>query len=227
MEAPRDLRLAAWLVAAGAFLSGPVAMLVVLKVAPQPRWSGVGSFVEHYHPIQGLPYLLGFLLLTGFVLFTAACHATAAGGRHAVRSAAALVFTSIYAALVFTNYTLQVGLVPRLLPHPADGIALLTMANPDSLAWFLEMFGYAALGVGLWLLAPLFPGPGRGRAIRWLLALNAVASIGGAAAIAAVEGWVFSPSGMVSFLGWNVLVVTCFLLVARSGSRSIEGGDGP
>jgi hypothetical protein len=224
MDAYRALRLASWMVVAGAVLSGPVAMVVVLRVAPQPAWSGVDPFVQHYHSIQGLPYLLGFLLLGGFVLFTAACHA-AARGRHAVRTTAALVFLSIYGALVFTNYTLQVGLVPRLVPGAPDELSLLTMANPDSLAWFLEMFGYAALGVGLWLLAPLFTGPGRGRAIRWLLAVNAVASIAGAAAIATAEGWVFSRSGMASFLGWNVLVVACFLLLATAREEWGTGTD--
>lgn len=113
--AGRILNAASWMVAAGAALSGPVAMGVVLWAAPQPAWSGVVPFVEHYHPIQGLPYLLGFLLLGGFILFVSACHAGAAE-RHRARTTAALLFTSTYAALVFLNYALQVGLVPRLVP---------------------------------------------------------------------------------------------------------------
>lgn len=40
----------------------------------------------------------------------------------------------------------------------------LTMVNPESFAWSLEMFGYAAMRVATWLLAPAFGGSRRGGA---------------------------------------------------------------
>ena len=67
LSGTRALRTSAALVLAGAVLSGPVAMFVVAQVAPQPAWAGAGVFADHYHPVQGLPYLLGFLLISGFV----------------------------------------------------------------------------------------------------------------------------------------------------------------
>lgn len=79
-------------------------MLIVVQTAPQPPWSGVSTFVDNYKQVQALPYLLGYALLTGFVLFAASCHALATAALRA-RTSAALVFTGIYAALVFTNYT--------------------------------------------------------------------------------------------------------------------------
>jgi hypothetical protein len=211
----RELRRAAALVAAGAVLSGPVAMVLVLEVAPQPPWTGVDAFAASYHPVQALPYALGYLLLFGFVLFAATCHAAAAASLRP-RTSAALVFTSVYAALVFTNYTIQLGFIPRALAGRPEYLAALTMDNPASFAWFLEMFGYAAMGVATWLLAPAFGGSRRADGIRTLLVANGVISIIGAVAVALFDRWVFSPFGFVSFAGWNVLVVACFVLIATT-----------
>lgn len=209
------LRLSAALVASFAVLSGPVAMLVVSRTAPQPAWNGVDRFVDSYHPIQALPYLLGFGLLAGFVLFAAACHALAGGGLR-LRTAASLVFTGIYAALVFTNYTIQLGFVPRSLTDRPSFLAALTMANPSAFAWFLEMFGYAAVGVGTWLVAPAFGGSRRAGVVRALLVANGLVSIAGAACTALYDRWVFSTFGLVSFAAWNALIPVCFAMIALS-----------
>jgi hypothetical protein len=199
----------------GALLSGPAAMIVVSLVAPQPEWTTVESFASSYHAIQTLPYILGYMLLAGFVWFTAACHSLAQPSLRS-RSSAALVFTGVYATLVFTNYTIQIGFIPRMLDQRASFIAALTMSNPASFAWFLEMFGYAAMGVATWLVAPMFGGTRRGDAIRWLLVGNGVLSIVGAVCTALFDRWVFSPTGFASFAGWNLLVVICYLLIAVS-----------
>lgn len=67
------VRASALLVLAGAVLSGPVAMVVVTRLAPQPAWRDAAQFGAYYSSVQALPYLLGFVLLGGFVLFAAAC----------------------------------------------------------------------------------------------------------------------------------------------------------
>jgi hypothetical protein len=215
------LRTSAALVLVGAVLSGPVAMLVVALVSPQPSWRDVNVFVDSYHPVQALPYLLGYVLLTGFVLFSASCHALAAPSLRP-RTAAALVFTGIYAALVFINYTIQLGFIPRVLSDRPAYISALTMANPASFAWFLEMFGYAAMGVATWLLAPMFQGSRASDVIRYLLVANGVLSIVGAACTALYDRWVFSAAGLASFAGWNLLVAVCFLLIAITRGGGVD-----
>jgi hypothetical protein len=209
------LRTSAALVLSGAILSGPGAVLVVSRAAPQPPWTGVDSFADSYHPVQLLPYVLGFLLLAGFVLFAASCHALA-DARLRLRTSAALVCTGVYAALVFTNYTIQVGFLPRVLGERPTYVAALTMANPSSFAWLLEMFGYAAMGAATWLVAGGFGGSGRADAIRYLLVGNGVLSIAGAACTALFDRWVFSTAGLISFAGWNLLIAICFLLILVS-----------
>ena len=72
---------------------------------------------------------------------------------------AALVFTGVYAALVALNYVVQTTFVPALVTHgdiaDAPLIAAFTMAQPRSLAWGLEMWGYGFLGLATWLVAPV------------------------------------------------------------------------
>lgn len=209
------LRFSAALVAIFAILSGPVAMVVVSLAAPQPPWNGVDAFVDSYSPVQALPYLLGYGLLAGFVLFAAACHALAPPALR-LRTAASLAFTAIYAALVFANYTIQLGFVPRSLGGRPGFLAALTMANPSSFAWFLEMFGYAAVGLATWLVAPAFQGSRRAGVVRGLLVANGLVSIAGAALTALYDRWVFSASGLASFVAWNALIPICFAMIAIS-----------
>jgi len=212
------------MIAVGALFSGPIAILVVLAVAPQPAWTTVDAFARSYAPIQALPYLLGYILLAGFVMFAAACHATGEPSMR-LRTTAAVVFTGIYAALVFTNYTIQLGYVPRLIADRPTFVGALTMSNPSSFAWFLEMFGYAAMGVATWLVAPLFGGSARVTLVRVLLMGNAAVSIAGAACTAAFDRWVFSAAGFASFAGWNVLVIVCFAVIALSRDGALSASS--
>jgi hypothetical protein len=220
LSGTQAVRTSAALVLAGAVLSGPVAMLVVALVSPQPAWIDVSAFADHYHPMQLLPYALGYILLAGFVFFAASCHALAAPSLRP-RTSAALVFTGIYASLVFTNYTVQLGFIPRMLNDRADYLSALTMANPASFAWFLEMFGYAAMGVATWLLANTFGGSRRGDVVRYLLISNGILSIIGAACTALFDRWVFSTAGLLSFGAWNLLIAVCFLLIAATSGAGV------
>ena len=49
----------------GILLSGPLALLFVNAMHPQPPWQDSARFVEHYHPIQVFPYFGGMLLNHG------------------------------------------------------------------------------------------------------------------------------------------------------------------
>jgi len=104
-------------------------------------------------------------------------------------------------------------------------VSALTMANPASFAWFLEMFGYAAMGVATWLLADAFGGSRRGDVVRYLLIANGMLSIIGAACTALFDRWVFSTAGLISFAGWNLLVAVCFLLIAVTEGGGLDGAS--
>jgi hypothetical protein len=57
----------AWLTLCGTLLSGPLSLVLVTATHPQPAWAGAAPFVRHYHPLQTLPFFLGFLLVGGLV----------------------------------------------------------------------------------------------------------------------------------------------------------------
>ncbi len=210
--------------AAGIVLSGPLGLLFVDLVHPQPSWQGAPAFVEHFHPIQSFPFFIGFLLVSGYVMMIAAIHGGATErGRHS--SLVALVFASAFAALIFFNYIVQTTFVPSLVadysPEYDPVIAAFTMANPASLGWGVEMWGYGFLGVATLLCVPAFRQNGLERAAAVLFILNGIVSLVGAFLTAFMPGWVLTPGGIWSYGGWNVLMLAISIVAAAAFRRRI------
>ncbi|HEV8550101.1 MAG TPA: hypothetical protein VGQ57_13750 [Polyangiaceae bacterium] len=199
-----------WLALAGAILSGPVGLLVVGMTHPQPAWHDAATFVAHYHPIQTLPFFLGFLLVGGLVAATA-CLSLLARPQARARATVAAALASAFSALVFLNYVVQTTFVPALVrdhsPASAPLIAALTMSNPSSLGWCLEMWAYAIAGVATWLCAAVFDQAGIDRLARATFVANGPVSLASAVATTFVPGWVLTSVGLVAFGIWNLLVV--------------------
>jgi len=198
----------------GAVTSGPLGVAVLAVAYPQPAWTNAATWAGAYRDIQILPYVFGYLLVSGFLFLLAYLHRLAPEDRKG-RSTVALAFAAIFGAMIFTNYALQTTAVPWLLKGgQQDGMAFaaqLTMANPRSLGWALEMWGYAALGAATWLAAPAFGGTKLARLTGALFVANGPLSI--AAAIGAVlwPQWLTSDAGLVLYLLWNLLVVVMLL----------------
>jgi hypothetical protein len=205
----------AWLTLAGALLSGPVALVVVELVAPEPEWRDTATFVAHYSRWQSLPFFLGFALVAGLVTLVAGLHELAPAELKP-RSTVALALAAAFSALVFLNYTVQTTFVPLLVStyREADAPVLgaFTMTNPRSLGWCLEMWAYGVAGVATWLVAPVFRNHGVERAARWAFVVNGPTSIGSALATAFLPGWALTLPGLAAFLVWNVLVVAMSVL---------------
>jgi hypothetical protein len=209
----------------GAVLSGPVGIAIVALTHPQPPWNGPASFAASYHSIQALPYFMGMLLAGGFVALIAGLHRVAPESAR-VRTTVALVLSGAFAAMIFTNYAIQTTVVPALVTsgptENASLIAIFTMANPRSLGWSLEMWGYAVLGVATWFAAPAFGASHLERTSAVLFAVNGPMSIAGAFATALWPGWVLSAVGLVSFAVWNVLIIVMLastILCMRTAPR--------
>lgn len=221
----------AWLTLLGIALSGPLAVACVAASHPQPPWRDALTFARHHHPIQLAPYLGGLLLVAGLVMLLASAFATMREERPA-RAAAGLVSTAVFAALIAFNYVLQVAFVPALArPFEATNAALLaafSMTNPRSLAWAVEMWGWAALGVATWLAAPAFARSALDRAAAGLFVANGWLSVAGALWTVARPGWVMEPAGLIAFALWNALLTALALLALlalRAGS--IRAGSLP
>jgi hypothetical protein len=215
----------AWLTLLGTLLSGPLSLALVNSTHPQPTWRDATTFVRHFHPLQTLPFFLGFALVGGLLtLVVSLADLAPAALRPRARLGAALACA--FAALVFLNYAVQTTFVPLLIEgyREADGplLAAFTMSNPRSLGWCLEMWAYGVAGVATWLVAPVFAGGGLARATRVTFAANGPVSIASALATALIPGWVMTTIGLSLFMLWNALVVAMSvlaLLCLRSRER--------
>lgn len=206
------LSLTAVLVALAALLSGPIGFGLTL-LRPQPAWENTATFVAHAHPVQQLPYWFGFVLLVACVLFFARV-AALAFATHPTRVLFALACVGIYAAMVSINYALQIIYVPQLVRDGNPVLAYITMANGRAPTWILEMVGYAFLGMGTAIVAPLLRTSPRGRWIRRLFVANGVLSLAGAVVIAGNLAWVMTVPGLVAYLAWNAMFIAMMVLVA-------------
>jgi hypothetical protein len=125
--------------------------------------------------------------------------------------------------MVFFNYVVQTTFVPGLVRGYTDldahAVSAFAMANPRSLAWALEMWGYGFLGVATWLVAPVFAGNAVERATAHAFRANGVVSVIGALWTALQPGWVFTPARYLAFGAWNVLVFAMAALAQASLAR--------
>jgi hypothetical protein len=192
-----------------------------MKLHPQPPWQDAEQYARHFHASQTFPYFAGFFLVGGYVMLMASLHALASDEQKP-RTAAALSFTSAFAALVFLNYIVQTTFLPGLAknyePENAAIIAQFSMTNPASLAWALEMWAWGFLGVATWLVSTMFTRGKLERLAASLLVANGVSSVVSALCTAARPAWVMTTAGLVSFTLWNVLVFamsTTVLLALR------------
>jgi len=207
------LTLGSRLVVIGILLSGPLAALAVHWLTPQPAWTDPATYVRSFHRLQTLPYLFGFVLMAGNVLFVAAASRMMAVEER-VLAAVAIVAVAVYGALIALNYIVQVAYIPNALSEDNPLLPALSMANPASLAWSLEMFGYAFLGVAIWLVVPAFAGGGRRRLVlRRLLVVYAILSLPGVIpATFRPEGTLALP-GLAGYVLWNAVALLANVLV--------------
>jgi hypothetical protein len=219
-----SLHRAAWVIAASVI--GPGVVFADAALRPPAPWSGPEAFLASYHWTQAIPPLLGFPLLYGFILFVAGARRLdeARGGR--VDPVPVLLLTAIYGALVSFNYVANACYVPLAGPADRGAVSVLSMNNPRSLCWAIEMFAYAILGIVTWLVAPTFR---EEPAIALLLRANGVVSVAGAAVTLFDLAWVQTPVGLAFYAAWNLLVVAIMALVARrfrGAGRAARGSAG-
>mgnify|MGYP001221119000 CR=1 FL=1 len=208
---------------AGYVLSGPAGFLLVRLTQPQPVWVSPAVFAENYHVVQDMPYYFGLLLIGGMLMLAAGLFLNAQDEPVKIRFhlLLALMWTTFFAALIFFNYVCQTTFVRHLaLNYRAEHdplIATFSMANPMSLAWAVEMWGYGVLGVATWLMSGYFQT--RNKAIYWLLIANGVVSVLTVVFTVIDMKWLLTPPGVAGYFIWNVLMITLMVLLYRYSRR--------
>ena len=186
---------------------------------PAP-WTDAATWSAGYRWFMAVPPLLGFPLLYGFVLFVAGARRLdeQRGGR--VDPVPVLLLTAIYGALVAFNYIANACYVGQASPSDLGAVSTLSMANPRSLCWAIELFAYGVLGMVTWMVAPTFR---EERTVALLLRTNGVVSVACAAVALFDLTWVQRPVGLAFYAAWNLLIIVLMVVVARN-FRPAPGG---
>ena len=145
-----------------------------------PEWTGIEAYAESINLMQMLN-MIPVIFLTFTVIAVVACVHYLAPESKRVYSLIALALSSAYAAIICTNYYLQLFVVRlNLYSGDLEGIALLAMPNLHSVFFALETIGYAFLSVATFFLLPVITGGGLQKWIRLFLLLSGGTGIFGA-----------------------------------------------
>jgi hypothetical protein len=221
MDSNTLIRRGSLLAAIGAAISGPIGLAVVALTKPQPLWKDVDLFIDSGAWIQTAPYYFGVLLAMSCLMLFIGYYLNQPRSAMAL---AALICIVLYAALVLFNYMAQIAIVPNFVLHPEpeyrSAISVLSMSNPDSICWTVEMWAYGLLGLATWFASALYENSER--TIRWLMQCNGAVSL--ATMVATVFGtrWVLEPVGLIGFLVWNILFITMALKISFHARRSSD-----
>lgn len=215
-DAYRIGMLGAVLSAIGILTSGPLAVLVVALVQPQPLWDGPDLFVDNFHRIQTLPFYFGFLLAMGSIMMLVSVYLLS---KKRATALTALIFMSIGVAFVIFNYVTQTTFIPAVVKtytaELGSVLTTLSMSNPSSLPWALEMWGYGLIGLGTWLAAGFFGTSRLEKIAKALFILNGIVSVFGAVIASIDLAGVFSIAGLIGYGVWNVLYLALAITFYR------------
>ncbi len=184
-----------------------VGIVLNIAVVPGPAWAGdIHAYASGYSSLaMAVTVAPSLVIVPAYVaLVGSLCAAAPISKRPIVLLA--LAFAAIYAAIVGTNYFLQLIVVRQnLVSGNTDGMTLLIMPNTHSVFWTLEFLGYFWQGVAAGFLALAL---GRDRLQLWIRWLFAVVFIAGAIGI------VDSIFGVTSFTDPLMIAGTAPWLVA-------------
>ncbi|MEQ8175459.1 MAG: hypothetical protein ABRQ26_10385 [Syntrophomonadaceae bacterium] len=140
-------------------------------------WSGMESYAESFKQLPFLTWVIPcFFLTVAFLTMIISVHAVVEE-ENKIWSLAALVFAAIYAAILSTNYYIQMAVVRHNLIHNmTEGLSLWLYANyyPYSIPGALEGVGYFFMCLSFLCASRVFGQGKLERWIRWLFAATGI-----------------------------------------------------
>lgn len=208
----------------GFITSGPAGFMLVKLTKPQPEWVSASAFATNYNFVQDIPYYFGLLLIVGMLMIAAGHYLNFAEDNRQIRFQLllSLLLTTVFAALIFFNYICQTTFIRHLALHYKTEndavISTFSMANPMSLSWAIEIWGYGILGATTWLIAGYYKQ--KNNFIRWLLILNGIVSLLSVAFTIININWVLTPAGIIGYMFWNILMIVLMITIYRNSKLS-------
>ena len=197
------LRLGYW---AAAFATAFTIVFVVLAIAFESgEWSGIEGYARTFDSLQMVQLVPVLLLAPTVVVLITSIHTVASDTRR-VFSMIAVVFSGVYAAIIATNYMIQLFVVRlNVLSNDLEGLSLLAMGNPNSVFVALETVGYGFFGLAMLSIGAVF----KGELQAWISGLFITSGITG------ILGAVAAPLGqaLLTLIGFSVSLLA-FLAAA-------------
>jgi hypothetical protein len=189
-------------------------------------YTNVAAFVpgDYLWLYPGIPPVLLFVVLMACIHFDAQ-------GDKKRFSQIALSFAIIAAAVICTDYVIQLAVVqPSLLKGETEGLSLFSQYNPHGIFIALEDVGYVMMSVAFLFVGAVFVGGTRlERAIRWLFSISSLGAIGALIVLSLLYGPNLEYRFEVTVLtiNWTMLIVSGALLSVwyRRAGRG-NGGKG-
>ncbi|MBN1438001.1 MAG: hypothetical protein JW929_01220 [Anaerolineales bacterium] len=159
------IRLGVWSSFLAAFFASAFAVLAVLFSPPE--WEGMEAYARGLNFLQ-MANMVPVIFLTFTMAAVMSCVHSLAPESKRVFSLVAVALTAAYAAIISTNYYLQLFVV-RLNAASGEweGLSLLAMPNLHSAFFALETIGYAFLSVATLFVVPVLPD---GKLEQWIKA---------------------------------------------------------
>jgi len=189
-------------------------------VSPPKAWSGIQTYAENFNLLEMASFIPAFLLAPTVVVLMACIHYVTSE-RNKVFTLIGLAFAAIYAAIIPTNYYLQLFVVRlNLESGTLDGLALLAQPNLHSVFFALETLGYAFLSLACLFVSQVFGG---GKLESWIRGLFIVS---GAVGIFGVLVAPFDqPYLIFAGLGiWSIAFPISTILLSVFFRRAERGG---
>jgi len=145
--------------------------------------------------------------------------------RRKIFSLTAVIFASLSALILVTDYFIQVSVIqPSLINGESDGISILTQYNPHGLFIALEELGYLFMSISFLFVAIAIPKTSKtGIAVRWVFITGFVLSLISLLVICLTLGikreYIFEIT--IITIDWFVLIITG-LLVAKVFQKNIQ-----
>lgn len=129
------------------------------------EWSDIEAYASTFDSLEMAQFIPLILLAPTVVILMACIHYVTPESRK-VFGLIGIAFSSVYAAIISTNYYIQLFVVRlNLLNAELEGLNLLVMPNPHSIFVALETIGYAFLSLAMLFISPVFTG---GKLERWI-----------------------------------------------------------
>jgi len=158
---------------------------------------------------------LASVLMLVYLIWTAAIHAAAAPQRK-IFSQVGLIFASMAALVLVSDYFVQFSVVPiSLMSGETEGITLLTQYNAHGIFIVLEELGYLLMALSFVFVAPAVTGKGRLQpAVRWVFLVGFALTLIAFAAFSMMYGLDRQDRFEVAVISidWLVLLINAVLL---------------